>query len=211
MSGVADFADTNGMPILRDWMDQGYKTIQRYDNVYSEWLGVRESIKMTTVKPSGTVSILAGESPGVHWTPGGKYFNRTIRFSNDDPMLPLFKMANYRVEPAAESPDTTSVVYFPIKSVTVSFNAETEKQHVGTVLHMYDGQLKTVSFLPTGNDTYLQMPYTQISEEEYNEEGLMKLFPIDLTGVYAGMAADAIGESYCTTDACEVKFIKDNS
>jgi hypothetical protein len=95
--------------------------------------------------------------------------------------------------------------------VTVSFNAETEKQHVGTVLHMYDGQLKTVSFLPTGNDTYLQMPYTQISEEEYNEEGLMKLFPIDLTGVYAGMAADAIGESYCTTDACEVKFIKDNS
>jgi hypothetical protein len=76
---------------------------------------------------------------------------------------------------------------------------------------MYDGQLKTVSFLPTGNDTYLQMPYTQISEEEYNEEGLMKLFPIDLTGVYAGMAADAIGESYCTTDACEVKFIKDNS
>lgn len=242
MSGVADFADTNGMPILRDWMDQGYKTIQRYDNIYSEWLGVRESIKMTTVKPSGTVSILAGESPGVHWTPGGKYFNRTIRFSNDDPMLPLFKMANYRVEPAAESPDTTSVVYFPIKSnavrsekdvtifekialaaaaqrywsdnsvsVTVSFDAETEKQHVGTVLHMYDGQLKTVSFLPTGNDTYLQMPYTQISEEEYNKEGLMKLFPIDLTGVYAGMAADAIGESYCTTDACEVKFIKDNS
>lgn len=242
MSGVADFADTNGMPTLRDWMDQGYKTIQRYDNIYSEWLGVRESIKMTTVKPSGTVSILAGESPGVHWTPGGKYFNRTIRFSNDDPMLPLFKMANYKVEPAAESPDTTSVVYFPIKSnsvrsendvtifekialaaaaqrywsdnsvsVTVSFDAETEKQHVGTVLHMYDGQLKTVSFLPTGNDTYLQMPYTQITEEQYKEEGLMKLFPIDLTGVYAGMAADAIGESYCTTDACEVKFIKDNS
>ena len=242
MSGVADFADTNGMPVLRDWMDQGYKTIQRYDNIYSEWLGVRESIKMTTVKPSGTVSILAGESPGVHWTPGGKYFNRTIRFSNDDPMLPLFKMANYKVEPAAESPDTTSVVYFPIKSnsvrsekdvtifekialaaaaqrywsdnsvsVTVSFNAETEKQHVGTVLHMYDGQLKTVSFLPTGNDTYLQMPYTQITEQEYEQEGLMKLFPIDLTGVYAGMAADAIGEAYCTTDACEIKFIKDNS
>ena len=242
MSGVADFADTNGMPVLRDWMDQGYKTIQRYDNIYSEWLGVRESIKMTTVKPSGTVSILAGESPGVHWTPGGKYFNRTIRFSNDDPMLPLFKMANYKVEPAAESPDTTSVVYFPIKSnsvrsekdvtifekialaaaaqrywsdnsvsVTVSFNAETEKQHVGTVLHMYDGQLKTVSFLPTGNDTYLQMPYTQITEQEYEQEGQMKLFPIDLTGVYAGMAADAIGEAYCTTDACEIKFIKDNS
>jgi len=241
MSGVADFADNNGMPVLREWMDEGYKTIQRYDNIYSEWLGVRESIKMTTVKPSGTVSILAGESPGVHWTPGGQFFNRTIRFSNDDPMLPLFRMANYRVEPASESPDTTSVVYFPIKSnakrsekdvtifekialaaaaqrywsdnsvsVTVSFDAETEQQHVGTVLHMYDGQLKTVSFLPQGNQTYPQMPYTQITEEEYNQEGSTKLFPIDLSGVYAGLAVDAIGESYCTTDSCEIKFLKDN-
>jgi ribonucleoside-triphosphate reductase len=240
MSGVADFADTNGMPVLRDWMDQGYKTVQRYDNIYSEWLGVRESIKMTTVKPSGTVSILAGQSPGVHWTPGGKYFNRAIRFSNEDPMLPLFKMANYRVEPASESPDTTSVVFFPIQSdakraerdvtifekmslaavaqrywsdnsvsVTVSFDPETESQHVGTVLHMYDGQLKTVSFLPSGNMIYPQMPYTQITEEEY-KQGSMDLFPIDFSGVYAGMAADAIGESYCTTDACEIKLIKDN-
>jgi hypothetical protein len=38
----------------------------------------------------------------------------------------------------------------------------------------------------------------------------MDLFPIDFSGVYAGMAADAIGESYCTTDACEIKLIKDN-
>lgn len=240
MSGVANFADRKGIPVLREWMDEGYKTIQRYDNVYSEWLGIRESIKMTTVKPSGTVSILAGESPGVHWTPGGKFFNRTIRFSNEDPMLPLFRMANYKVEPAAESPDTTSVVYFPIKSdavrsekdvtifekmalaataqrywsdnsvsVTISFDKETESQHVGTVLHMYDGQLKTVSFLPSGNDTYPQMPYTQITEDEY-VENQGKLFPIDLSGVYAGMASDAIGEAYCTTDSCEIKFVKDN-
>ena len=75
---------------------------------------------------------------------------------------------------------------------------------------MYDGQLKTISFLPMGNETYLQMPYTQITEEEYNDEGVMNLFPIDFSGVYAGMAADAIGEAYCTTDACEVKLIKDN-
>ena len=177
----------------------------------------------------------------MHWTPGGKYFNRTIRFSNEDPMLPLFRMANYTVEPASESPNTTSVVYFPIKSeaaraerdvtifekmslaataqrywsdnsvsVTISFNKDTEAEHVGTVLHMYDGQLKTVSFLPSGNDTYPQMPYTQISEEEYTNAS-SKLFPIDLTGVYAGMASDAIGERYCTTDSCEIKFIKDNS
>ena len=240
MSGVANFADKQGLPTLRTWMDEGYNIVTSYDHIYSEWLGVRESIKTTTVKPSGTVSILAGESPGVHWTPGGKYFLRTIRFSNTDPMLPLFKMANYKIEKASESPETTSVVYFPIKSeaeraerdvtifekmalaaqaqrywsdnsvsVTISFDPETEAQHIGTVLHMYDGQMKTVSFLPSGNMTYPQMPYTQITEEEY-EKYTKKLFPIDWTGVYAGMAQDAMGESYCTTDSCEIKFVKEN-
>lgn len=237
MSGVANFADTKGLPVLREWMDAGYSVVQQYDRTYSEWLGIRESIKTTTIKPSGTVSILAGESPGVHWTPGGAYFLRAIRFGNDDPMLPLFRMAQYRVEPASESPDTTSVVFFPIKSdakrsekdvtifekmslasmaqrhwsdnsvsVTVSFDSESEKDHIGTVLHMFDGQLKTVSFLPMGNFVYPQMPYTQITQEEYDEYAL-KLFPIDFAGVYAGLASDAIGEAYCTTDACEIKLI----
>ena len=242
VSGVANFADNKGLPVLRKWMDEGYTTIKSYDTNYSEWLGIRESIKMTTVKPSGTVSILAGESPGVHWTVGGQYFNRAIRFSNSDPMLPLFRLANYRVEPASESPDTTSVVFFPIKSdakrsekdvsiyekmalaataqrywsdnsvsVTISFDPETESSAIGTALHMYDGQLKTVSFLPSGNHVYPQMPYTQITEKEYEEQGVMQLFPIDFSGVYAGMASDAVGEAYCVTDACEVKLIMENT
>jgi len=240
ISGVANFADNNGWSELRTWMDEGYKVIKHYDINYSEWLGIRESIKTTTVKPSGTVSILAGESPGVHWASGGKHFLRAIRFANSDPMLPLFKMAQYQVEPASESPDTTSVVFFPVKtnakraekdvsiyekvalasaaqrywsdnsvSVTVTFDAEKEAESIGSVLHMYDGQLKTISFLPMGNTVYPQMPYTQITEQEY-EDYTMKLFPIDFKGVYAGMAADAVGEAYCTTDACEVKLIKDN-
>ena len=240
VSGVANFADNKGHHILRQWMNEGYAVVKGYDQTYSEWLGVRESIKMTTVKPSGTVSILAGESPGVHWTAGGKFFLRAIRFGNNDPMLPLFKMANYTVEPASESPDTTSVVFFPIKtdakrsekdvsvfekmalastaqrywsdnsvSVTITFDTETESDNIGTVLRMYDGQLKTVSFLPMGNHVYPQMPYTQITEEEYDKYRL-NLFPIDFAGVYGGLAIDAIGEAYCTTDACEIKLIKDN-
>jgi len=240
VSGVANFADNRGLPVLRKWMDEGYSVIKEYDKGYSEWLGIRESIKMTTVKPSGTVSILAGESPGIHWPVGGKYFLRAIRFRNEDPMLTLFNMANYRVEPASEDPIGTSVVFFPVESnavrsekdvsiyekmalaaqaqrywsdnsvsVTISFDPKTEADAVGRVLHMYDGQLKTVSFLPSGNTVYPQMPYTQITQEEY--EGYKDtLFPIDFAGVYAGLGLDAIGESYCVTDACEIKLIKEN-
>jgi hypothetical protein len=234
MSGVANFADINGLPMLRDWMDAGYDIVKYYDETYSEWLCIRESIKTTTVKPSGTVSLLAGESPGVHWTPGGEYFLRSMRLANDDPMLPLFEFAGYVIEEAKESPKTTSVVYFPIKSqakrsekdvsiyekidlaalaqsywsdnsvsVTISFDAKNEKDDVAKVLHMYDGKLKSVSFLPMGNKTYPQMPYAQITQEEY-EAYTMKLMRIDFTDVYAGMAADAIGEKYCSTDFCEV-------
>lgn len=241
VSGVANFADNNGWTALRDWLNSGYETVRHYDETYSEWLGIRQSIKMTTVKPSGTVSILAGESPGVHWASGGKYFMRAIRFSNNDPMLQLFRMANYRVEPASESPETTSVVFFPIKtdakraekevsvfekvslavvaqrywsdnsvSVTVTFDPEKEAEHIPAILHMHDGQLKTVSFLPMGNHVYPQMPYTQISEEEY-EAAKAKIYPIDLAGIYNGLAIDAIGEAYCTTDSCEIKLIRDNT
>lgn len=238
-SGQANFADRHGLPELRTWLNLGYDTVQHYDRSYSEWLCVRESIKTTTVKPSGTVSILAGESPGVHWTPGGAYFDRAIRFSKDDPMVPLFERAGYRIEVASESPETTVVVFFPIKSdaarserevslfekanlavlaqrywsdnsvsVTLSFDRDREADDVGKVLHMHEGQLKTVSFLPQGTDTYPQMPYTQIDAAAY-EAAELELFRVDLSPIYDGSAAahDATGEAYCTTDACEVKTI----
>jgi ribonucleoside-triphosphate reductase len=235
VSGVANFVDSQGMTELRTWLNEGYTTVRTYDSIYSEWLCVRESIKTTTVKPSGTVSILAGESPGVHWAPGGEFFDRAIRFSKDEPMVRLFEAAGYRIEPDVKNPDTTVVVYFPIHSkarrgegdvslfekanlavvaqrywsdnsvsVTLSFNPETEAQHVGTVLHMHEGQLKTVSFLPSYPGVYPQMPYTAITAQDY-EDSTMTLFKVDLTPIYEGLGVEAIGEQFCTTDVCLVK------
>ena len=238
LTGIASFADTNGLPVLRQWQDEGYKKVREYDNQYSEWLCIRESIRATTVKPSGSVSILSGETPGVHWGPGGKYFLRAIRFSTSDPMMALFKAAGYKIEKDVVSANT-KVVYFPVKSehdrsekdvslfekiglaattqkywsdngvsVTLSFDAETEKQHVASALHMYEGQLKAVSFLPMSNSTYPQQPYTQITRAQY-EGYIGKIKTIDFNAIYDGVEGlEAIGESYCTTDACELKEMK---
>ena len=238
LTGIASFADNNGLPTVREWMDEGYKIIRKYDHSYSEWLCVRESIRVTTVKPSGSVSILSGATPGVHWGPGGEFFLRAVRFGDTDPMLHLFKAAQYNVEKDVVSANT-SVVYFPIKSgqkrsekevtlfekialaataqkywsdngvsVTLSFDKETESKYVAPALHMYEGQLKAVSFLPMGNTVYPQQPYTQISKEEY-ESYIGKLKHIDFGAIYDGVDnLEAAGESYCTTDYCEIKINK---
>jgi adenosylcobalamin-dependent ribonucleoside-triphosphate reductase len=236
LTGIASFADQKGLPAVRDWMDEGYKTIRKYDHSYSEWLCVRESIRVTTVKPSGSVSLLSGATPGVHWGPGGNFFLRAIRFGNTDPMINLFKAAGYKMEPDLVSANTT-VVYFPVHSgharsekdvtlfekiglaattqkywsdngvsVTLSFDKEKETEHIAPALHMYEGQLKAVSFLPMGNKTYPQQPYTQITKDEYNEY-IGQIKKINWSAIYDGVDnLEAEGEAYCTTDTCMIKI-----
>jgi len=236
LTGIASFADNSGLPALREWMDEGYQKIRHYDHKYSEWLCVRESVRVTTVKPSGSVSLLSGATPGVHWGPGGEFYLRAIRFGNTDPMLHLFKAAGYKIEADLVSANT-SVVYFPVASghkraekqvslfekiglaataqkywsdngvsVTLSFDNETEKQFVAPALNMYEGQLKAVSFLPMGNKTYPQQPYTEITREEYNSY-VGTIGKIDWSAIYDGVEnLEAEGEQYCSTDACEIKL-----
>jgi adenosylcobalamin-dependent ribonucleoside-triphosphate reductase len=236
LTGIAAFADEHGLPVIREWMDEGYNTIRKYDHSYSEWLCVRESVRVTTVKPSGSVSLLSGATPGVHWGPGGEFYLRAIRFGNTDPMLHLFKAAGYKIEPDLVSANT-QVVYFPVASghkraekqvslfekiglaataqkywsdngvsVTLSFDKETEKKFVAPALNMYEGQLKAVSFLPMGNKTYPQQPYTEITREEYNAY-VGTIGKIDWSAIYDGVEnLEAEGEAYCSTDACEIKL-----
>lgn len=233
LSGMANFSDNRGKAVLRKWMDDGYKTIKEYDVIYSEWLAIRESIKLTTVKPTGTTSLVVGESPGAHWAPGGEYFMRAMIYDAEHPFVEKAIEAGYRIEPSASSPDTSVVIYFPIHwdalrtetdvsifekaamaveaqrwwsdngvSVTVSFKPE-EREHVPTVIAMYEGQLKAISFMEKRNDVYPQQPFTDIGSIEYGnwENTLQKL---DMTALYEENSLDAEGDKYCTTDVCEI-------
>lgn len=232
-TGIAGFVENHSLAEYRKWADAGYRYVSELDVEYSEWLGIRESIRKTTVKPSGSVSLLSGATPGVHWSPGGKYFKRAIRFGEHDDTWRLLRDAGYKVEKDVYSANTR-VVYFPLESdagraesevsiyekihlaaeaqkfwsdngvsVTVSFNAETEADDVEKVLRMYEGQLKAVSFLPMGNAVYEQQPYTSLTEKEFLKESA-KIRRIDTNELY-GHGEDAAGEAYCTTDVCEIK------
>jgi ribonucleotide reductase alpha subunit len=98
MSGIQQaFKKFGHSSFLNDFCDQGYETIRSWDRIYSRWLGVPRSIKMTTVKPSGTVSILAGATPGIHFT-HDEYYYRTVRCSASSPLIPKLRKAKYRIE-----------------------------------------------------------------------------------------------------------------
>jgi hypothetical protein len=56
---------STGLHELQRWSEAGYHAIQEYDKAYSEWFAIPRSIKTTSIKPSGTVSLLAGATPGL--------------------------------------------------------------------------------------------------------------------------------------------------
>ena len=66
LSGVQDARAKFGTRAFLSMCDIGYQYIQSRDQIYSDWLQVRRSIKYTSLKPSGTISLLPGVKPGIH-------------------------------------------------------------------------------------------------------------------------------------------------
>src|SRR5205085_427167 len=50
----------------KSWLSETYEKLRNYDEWYSQKHGFNKSIKLTTVKPSGTLSLLPGVTPGCH-------------------------------------------------------------------------------------------------------------------------------------------------
>lgn len=96
-----------------------YRAIEAADLEYSRELGVKPSIKLTTIKPSGTLSLLPrGVTPGVH-AAFSQYLIRRIRFAANDPLVERCHDAGYDVEPLLQMDGShdydTVVVSFPMK------------------------------------------------------------------------------------------------
>jgi len=100
----------------RGWLDEVYPLLREYDVNYSKEKGWNPSIKLTTVKPSGTLSLLPGVTPGAH-PAYARYLIRRIRISANHPLVQVCKTHGYPVEYQQNFDGTddysTVVVSFP--------------------------------------------------------------------------------------------------
>lgn len=116
MSGIVQAIKKFGWRRFFQMCDEAYAYIDELDEQYSDWMCIPRSNKTTSVKPSGTVSLLPKSvTPGAHF-PIAEYYWRVIRFATDSAMLPALRAAGYmtfQIDPTKE-PNTTAV-YFPVK------------------------------------------------------------------------------------------------
>jgi len=196
VSGVAQFITKHGMEELRNWLESGYDTIQDWDKQYSDWFAVPKSIKTTSVKPSGTVSLLVGATPGMHY-PESRFYIRRMRLSKHSELIEPLKKANYKLEPAFGSEDSTMVVEVPVDvgegirtaaelSIWEQFSLAAFLQR-----HWADNQVScTATFDPeTESD---QLPYV-LNYFQYRLKGI-SLLPRHPLGAYKQMPYEAIDE-----------------
>lgn len=101
------------------WLDPCYNTLREFDKQWSALNNWPESIRLTTAKPSGTLSLLSGSTPGVHPS-YAKYYIRRVRLSSDDPLLTYCRKLGCKTEYLINFDGTldrnTSVVEFPCQS-----------------------------------------------------------------------------------------------
>ena len=80
----------------RDWLDPLYRDIRALDREWSRERGLHESVRLTTVKPSGSLSLLSGVTPGIHPAYAQRYIRR-VRFGSIDPLVDVCRRRGYPV------------------------------------------------------------------------------------------------------------------
>lgn len=113
-TGVAQFYEQYGPTVLAGTLEEMYGYVQRYDALYSQWYGINRSIRTTSIKPAGTVSLLANSTPGAHFSVAGEYYLRRVNMKAGSPLAIMLSDLGYPVEPSVYSADTW-VVSFPEK------------------------------------------------------------------------------------------------
>ena len=200
LTGIMDH-EVLGNPdsdILPEWLEEMRDVSIETNKEWAERLGVNQSVAITCVKPSGTVSQLVDSASGIH-PRFSKHYIRRVRSDKKDPLALYMEQAGFPMEQDVMSP--TSVVFsFPVKSPEASTcvrdvgamhqlrlwkayqNHWCEHKPSVTVYYTDSEYLQVsqwiwdnfdlcsgISLLPTSDHTYQQAPYEDINEEEYQK------------------------------------------
>jgi ribonucleoside-diphosphate reductase alpha chain len=175
---------------------------------WAEKLGIPQSVAITCVKPSGTVSQLVDSASGIH-ARHSPYYIRTVRGDNKDPLTEFMKAQGVPCEPDVMKPEQTTVFSFPQKSPegAVTRNDMTALQQlelwliyqrhwcehkpsvtitvrdnewmeVGAWVFKHFDEVSGISFLPHSDHSYQQAPYQEVSERDYKE--LLAVMPASI-------------------------------
>jgi ribonucleoside-triphosphate reductase len=102
----------------KSWLDVAYKKLRNFDAFYSQKHGFNKSVKLTTVKPSGTLSLLPGVTPGCH-PAYARFMIRRIRIASNHSLVNVCRDSGYPVEYQrnfdGSEDHSTMVVSFPFR------------------------------------------------------------------------------------------------
>jgi len=206
LTGIMDCEFTNGKKAgLENLLDKLREMAIKTNAEFAKKLGINQSVAITCVKPSGTVSQLVDAASGIH-ARHNPYYIRTIRGDKKDPLTKMMVDVGFPVEDDVMNPSHTSIFSFPIKvNGTSIFRAdmsairqlelwkvyqdhwcehkpsvtvsvkESEWMEVGAWVWNHFDYMSGVSFLPFSEHTYKQSPYQDCNKKEY--EGLLKKMP----------------------------------
>lgn len=227
LSGLAEIYDKVPFSELTSNFRNLYKIVRKTNQKFSKGAGIAEAIRVTTIKPSGSISLLVGCSPGLHY-PIYNHYIRRVRIDKDSDLVPLLKKSGYHFEDDVYTPNTL-VFSFPISqnkcrvasnvsmweqisigsslqrewsdnsiSQTLYFNPRTEGKDLEHLLSQFCPIIKTLSVMPQSDlIPYAQAPYEEIDEEKYLELS-RDIKPI----LWDNLSDDSIGVKYCDNDKC---------
>lgn len=228
-SGITQAIGRRGEGSMVRWWRTGYDAIQRYDEEYSRWLGVPRSVRTTSVKPSGTVSLVAGVTPGVHY-PVSRYYVRRFDVPANSEILPLLVARGYEVEPSAQQPGVSYKVLFPVDAgrgtrsvedvplreqvrlaaLAQSHHADNMVSFTGTfsrsnttVADVADALRQARGSLKAVSFLPAEHGYEQAPYEPVSRERVeamvARIQPVDFD-----LIGHAFDEAYCDNDTCEI-------
>ena len=198
LTGIMDNSLTNGKEDgLEELLDALREEAVKTNKEFAQKIGINQSVAITCVKPSGTVSQLVDAASGIH-ARHNPYYIRTVRGDKKDPLTKMMVDQGFPVEDDVMNPSHTSVFSFPMK---VDSNAvfrtdmsaieqlelwltyqkhwcehkpsvtisvkESEWMEVGAWTYKHFDYMSGGSFLPFSEHTYKQAPYQDIQKEEY--------------------------------------------